>query len=340
MARTQTWAGIATRTSLQWRAMVTQAVSAPPPRYPALAWGTLGFNVLVILWGAFVRASGSGAGCGSHWPLCNGEVVPRDPAVATLIEFGHRLSSGAALLLIAALVWGAWRWYPRGHPVRLGAALSGVFIVTEALVGAGLVLLELVARNASAARGFWVAGHLLNTFLLLASLTLTAWWASGGGALRLRQRGAQQALVVAGLAGVLLLGMSGAVTALGDTLFPATTLAEAEAQTFSTTAHLFVRLRLWHPVLAAAVGVTLVFVLGSVLAARPTSKTRQLAAAVIGLYLVQLVLGALNVWLLAPIPVQIVHLLGSDLIWIALVLFGASALAAEPDADVMQRAAS
>ncbi len=312
--------------------MVTQPVATPHPRYPTLAWGTLGFNVLVILWGAFVRASGSGAGCGSHWPLCNGEVVPQAPAVATLIEFGHRLSSGAALLLIAVLAWGAWRWYPRGHPVRLGAALSGFFIITEALVGAGLVLLELVAKNTSAARGFWVAGHLLNTFLLLASLTVTAWWASGGGAVRLRQRGGHLGLVVLSLTSVLLLGMSGAVTALGDTLFPAATLAEAEAQTFSRTAHLFVRLRVWHPLLAAAVGVILVLVLGSVLAARPGPRTRQLAAAVLGVYGVQLALGALNVWLLAPIPVQIVHLLGSDLLWIALVLFGASALAVEPDA--------
>jgi heme A synthase len=302
-------------------------------RYAKLAWGTLAFNLLVISWGALVRASGSGAGCGSHWPLCNGEVLPRAPAIATLIEFGHRLSSGVALLLVGALVIGAWRGFPRGHPVRRGAALSGVFIVSEALVGAGLVLLQLVARDASFARGFWVAGHLVNTFLLVAVLTLTAWWASGGGALRLRAPGSPLAMLTVALIGVLGLGVSGAVTALGDTLFPAATRAEAEAQMFSATAHLFVRLRLWHPTLAIAVGLGVLFTAMSVTTARRGRLTQQLALAVIGLYAAQLLVGLLNVWFLAPIPVQILHLLVSDLIWIALVLFAASALAA-PDSSL------
>ena len=89
--------------------------SAARPRsgFAAYAWAVLGFNLLVILWGAFVRATGSGAGCGSHWPLCNGEVLPRAPALATLIEFSHRLTSGVALLLVIGLVVGAWRGFPR-----------------------------------------------------------------------------------------------------------------------------------------------------------------------------------------------------------------------------------
>ncbi|MBI1815153.1 MAG: COX15/CtaA family protein [Deltaproteobacteria bacterium] len=298
-------------------------------RYAKLAWITLAFNVLVILWGAFVRASGSGAGCGSHWPLCNGEVVPRSPAIATLIEFGHRLSSGVALVLIAALVIGAWRGFPRRHPVRLGAALSGFFIVSEALIGAGLVLLEYVAHNASLARGFWVAGHLMNTFLLVGSLTLTAWWASGGGAVRLRAQGGVLVMLTIALLGTLVLGVSGAVTALGDTLFPAASLAEAEAQTFSSTAHLFVRLRVWHPALAIAVGLCVLFATLTVTTARRTAISAMLARGLVWLYLAQIVVGVLNVSLLAPIAVQIFHLLVSDLIWIVLVLFAASALAAE-----------
>jgi heme A synthase len=299
-------------------------------RYAKLAWATLAFNVLVILWGAFVRASGSGAGCGSHWPLCNGEVVPRSPAIATLIEFGHRLSSGVALLLVVALVIGAWRGFPRRHPVRLGAALSGLFIVSEALIGAGLVLLEYVAHNASLARGFWVAGHLVNTFLLVAALTLTVWWASGGAALRFRAQGSVLVALAIALAGALVLCVSGAVTALGDTLFPAASLAEAEAQTFSSTAHLFVRLRVWHPALAIAVGLCVLLATLTVTTARRTTISEMLARGLVWLYLAQIVVGVLNVWLLAPITVQIVHLLVSDLIWIVLVLFAASALAIEP----------
>src|ERR1035437_1911752 len=123
-------------------------------RFAAYAWAVLGFNVLVVLWGAYVRATGSGAGCGNHWPMCNGEVIPRAPRIATIIEFTHRVTSGIALVAIAGLVFWAFRAYPARHRVRLGAVFSGVFILTEALIGAGLVLFEHVAKNASNARAF------------------------------------------------------------------------------------------------------------------------------------------------------------------------------------------
>ena len=112
----------------------------------------LAYNVGVVLWGAYVRASGSGAGCGNHWPLCNGEVTPHSPAIATIIEFTHRVTSGLDLALVAGLVLWAFRAYPRRHAVRLWAVLSAVFLGTEALIGAALVLLEHTARNASSAR--------------------------------------------------------------------------------------------------------------------------------------------------------------------------------------------
>src|SRR5579862_7957751 len=276
----------------------TAAPSAPvASSYATYAWAVLIVNLVVILWGAIVRATGSGAGCGSHWPLCNGEVVPRAPAVATLIEFGHRISSGIALLLIGGLMIGAWRSYPRGHRVRRGAALSAAFIVSEALIGAGLVLLEHVAGDASLARGYWVGGHLINTFLLVAALTLTAWWASGGPPLQLRQQEPTGAALAVALLAVLVLGVSGTVTALGDTLFRAATLAEGKALTFSDTAPLFVRLRIWHPTLAIAVGVALA--VAAALAARARPSARPLALLLMGLYAVQLGLGVLNVELMA-----------------------------------------
>ncbi len=152
-------------------------------RFARFAAFVLVYNLGIILWGAYVRASGSGAGCGSHWPLCNGDVIPRAPEVATLIEFAHRVSSGGAMLLIGVMLVWAYRAFGRRHPVRVGATLSAFFIVTEALVGAGLVLFSLVADNASLARALFMAVHLANTFLLLAALTLTAWWAYGGAAL-------------------------------------------------------------------------------------------------------------------------------------------------------------
>jgi len=297
-------------------------------RYARFAWVVLAFNLFVIAWGAFVRATGSGAGCGSHWPLCNGEMVPRAPALATLIEFGHRLTSGAALILVVLLAVFAWRLHPRGHAVRRSAGLALALIVSEALIGAGLVLLQMVAENASMARGFWVAGHLMNTFLLVAVLALTAWWAGDRPAPRLPGQGGIAMLLAAALGGVLMLGVSGAVTALGDTLFRVSSLEEAKALTFSDTAHVFVRLRIWHPTLAVIVGVLVFVTVWAGLSSRPSVETRRLGLAVVGLYVSQLALGLLNVWLLAPVWLQLVHLLLSDFLWIALVLFAAEALAA------------
>ncbi len=190
-------------------------------RFAVYAWIVVAFTVGVIVWGAFVRASGSGDGCGSHWPLCDGMVIPREPAVKTLIEMSHRMTSGIALLLVVGLLVQAFRAFPKGHRVRAGALLSFAFIMVEALIGAGLVKFGLVAKNDSVARAVVLAIHLTNTFMLLAALALTAWWASGGARLRLGARvGASRWLLAGSLVGVLLLGVSGAVAALGDTLAP------------------------------------------------------------------------------------------------------------------------
>lgn len=297
------------------------------PRFAKYTSGVLVYNLLVILWGAYVRATGSGAGCGSHWPLCNGQVVPRSPRLETLIEFTHRLSSGLALLLVVGLLIWAFRAYPRQHPVRLGAGFSMLFMITEALVGAGLVLFQLVADNASIARALSLAVHLVNTFLLLASLTLTAWWASGGQSARLKSQAVLSGLLGLGLLGMLILGMSGAVTALGDTLFPAQSLAGGLRQDFSPTAHLLIRLRVLHPLIAVSLALYLILVALSCSSSRHSLPTPHLARALILLLLIQLGAGVVNVTLLAPVWMQLVHLLLSDLIWIALVLLTASALA-------------
>ena len=294
-------------------------------RLARFAWGVLAYNLAVILWGAYVRASGSGAGCGAHWPLCNGEVIPRSPTIHTLIEYSHRLTSGLALLgVVALLVW-TWRACDRGHPARRGAVLSLIFILTEAAVGAGLVLFELVADNATMARAMFMAAHLLNTFLLVAVLTLTAWWISGGSAITVgRRRGI--AMVWAALAaGVLLSGVSGAVAALGDTLYPAASHAEGFSATLSPTSHLLLRLRALHPVIAVATGALLMLVAPR-LPQSDDERGHQLGRAVLLLAAVQLLGGLLNLILLAPVWMQIVHLLIADLLWIAFVLLGARVL--------------
>ena len=205
---------------------------------------TLVFTVGVILWGAFVRATGSGAGCGSHWPLCNGQIVPRNPELDTLIEFTHRLTSGIALMLVLGLVIWAWRSFPRRSPVRYAAGFTAFFMMTEALVGAVLVLLGLVADNDSFARAWVMALHLANTFMLLGALSLTAWWSSGRPAPGRISFSRQLLLPALLLLGVLLIGISGAVAALGDTLFPSESLEEALAADFSPQSHLLIKKRL------------------------------------------------------------------------------------------------
>src|SRR5215211_8697058 len=155
-------------------------------RFATYAWLVTALTLAVILWGAFVRASRSGDGCGAHWPLCNGSVVPDASQAKTLVEFAHRATSGVAFLLVLGLCVWAFRAFGRGHAARRAAALSGFFIVTESLIGAGLVLLRLVGGNASVARAVYLSVHLVNTFLLVAALALTAWWAARGVAERPR----------------------------------------------------------------------------------------------------------------------------------------------------------
>jgi heme A synthase len=297
-------------------------------RFAKYAWGVLAYNLLVILWGVYVRASGSGAGCGSHWPLCNGEVIPQSPQVQTMIEFTHRLMSGLSLILVVGLVVWAFRSYPKGHPARLGASLSMFFIITEALVGAGLVLFSWVGQNASIGRVISMSVHLVNTFFLLASLSLTAWWSSGGERLRLRGQGLALWALGLGFLGVMLLGVTGSITALGDTLFPASSLAAGLQQDFSSTSHFIIRLRVWHPLIAISVGLYLIFVSLLLAMFRPSPRMKRFTLLLSGFFVLQLAAGLINLVLLAPVWMQLLHLLLADSVWIALVLLAANTFAA------------
>lgn len=294
--------------------------------FAPFTWGVLGWNLIVILWGAYVRATGSGAGCGQHWPLCDGQVLPQAPDVEMTIEFTHRALSGIDLVLVAVMVFWGFRITQKEHPARKGLIASGILIIVEALLGAGLVLFELVAENSSAARAFAVALHLANTLLLVGSLALTAYWASGGKPVQIKGQGAKAWLLGAGLLGMLLIGMSGAVTALGDTLFPASSLAEGIAADKDPNAHFLIRLRVYHPVIAVLVAGYSLFLV-RMLFSQNRGLTRKLLAALVVIGLVQLSAGVINLILLAPIYMQMIHLLTADLVWITYVLATASILA-------------
>lgn len=291
-------------------------------RFRQLGTLVLAATLGVIMWGAYVRASGSGAGCGAHWPTCNGEVIPRAPSTQTIIEFTHRVTSGLAFILVLVQALAARRVFPRGHGARRAAGWGLFFMLTEALVGGGLVLFEMVAQNASIARAWWMTGHLLNTFALVAALTLTRWRAKERPVAPVARTGFARALTL-GLLGVALVALSGAIAALGDTLFPARTLQEGFAQDVSVTAHTYLRLRMWHPFLAAGVGLYLFIVTARLLQTEGLERLRKPATVVAGLLVCQLLLGLVNLLLLAPIALQLVHLLVADLLWIALVVLRA-----------------
>jgi cytochrome c oxidase assembly protein subunit 15 len=286
------------------------------------AWGVLAYNILVILWGAYVRASGSGAGCGDHWPLCNGQVVPRAPRIETMIEYSHRLTSGLSVIVVVGLCAWAFLLFPRGNRVRKLAGASVVFLFVEAILGAGLVLFN-VGQTASIGHTIYLSAHLANTLLLLAALVLTAWFAEGSEA-RLRLREIPWPFW-ATLPLAMFVCITGTVAALGDTAFPSASLSAGIRQDFSPTASFLVRLRMFHPFVAAISG--LLFAAVAVFALRVTErpKMRALAMTIVIVTFVQLCAGVLNLALLAPVWMQILHLFLADIVWIALVLFVAEA---------------
>ncbi|MEM9997321.1 MAG: COX15/CtaA family protein [Bacteroidota bacterium] len=307
-----------------------------PTTFRRLAWATLTVTILVVLWGAFVRASGSGAGCGDHWPLCNGEVIPRAPSVETMIEMTHRITSGIVMLMALALFIASRRAFPKAaHPrgtsgaaVRRYAGWALFFMGTEAALGAALVLLEFVAYNVSVARGYWMAGHLVNTFLLLGAQGLTLYAAYGGH--RPRIRSAMDVGLVGTLAATTVLCASGAVAALGDTLTIGGGIDPADDPIVAT----LVGLRIVHPTLACFVVLVVLWAVWKVNGrlersahrSKHIQTTQLLGGVVIGLYLVQMGIGLVNVALKAPVWIQIVHLAGSDAVWLAQVWFVARLL--------------
>ncbi len=291
---------------------------------PRFAWGVLAYNVPVILWGAVVRATGSGAGCGDHWPLCNGVLVQAHPRLATIIELSHRVTSGITVIAVVALLVWTFLSTPRRHLARITAAAAAIFTFNEALLGALLVLLQLTADNRSPTRAVYLSLHLANTLLLLAALALSAHFLSRKSAfLRGTVHFPHLGIGVLGLAATLVVGVTGALAALGDTLFPAASLRAAFSQDFSGQSSWLLRLRLIHPLAALAAGIFIGWLLLRTVFGGLRPVDRGLALGVVLLLLLQYGLGVADVALLAPLWLQVAHLLGADLLWIFLVVLTA-----------------
>jgi cytochrome c oxidase assembly protein subunit 15 len=298
-------------------AVATVTPARAGDRFYRVAVGVLVLNIIVILWGALVRATGSGAGCGGHWPLCNGQVVPFAPAQATVIEYLHRLMSAAALVAVVALWIWSTRRFTRRAAARRWALGAMVLVFVEALVGAGLVLMEWVGTDASTGRVVSIAVHLIITYALLACLALTAWFARSPEAVDKPASTLWAALLVGGMT---LVGITGAITALGDTLFPSSTLALGLAMDISPQAHFLLRLRVVHPLLAATVAIAGFLWAGERQAGLEADRPRRRLRALQAAFAAQVLVGIVNVVLLAPVWLQILHLLVADVTWILLVL--------------------
>lgn len=315
-------------------------------KFAKYAWFVLVYNVVVILWGVFLRASKSGDGCGQHWLTCHGEVVPSAPELKTVIEFSHRITSALdGFIVIGLLVWAFLKWRSeRGETSRRVLKMAGasfVFVIIEGLLGAGLVLTGNTAENLTAARPFWMAGHLLTTLILLTFLTLTAWFASGGKPLDFKISRQVKLLFLLGIFGFLLVGMSGSIAALSSMIFPSASVAEGVAKDFSETSNILLRLRVFHPILSVAVGVFLIFFAGWIKSKKRENALIKRCANVLSiLVLAQIGWGALTFLTLAPIVMQLVHLLLADAIWITFVLMTAAYLALENGPEVVTAAAA
>lgn len=286
----------------------------------------LAYNLLVILWGVFLRASKSGDGCGQHWLTCHGEIIPSAPELKTIIEFSHRITSAVSFFLVLGLLIWAYRKYERRNPIRWFALGAFVFIVTEALIGAGLVLTGNTAENLTPTRPIWMAGHLINTFILLAFLTMTSWLAYGGKMFSLRIEFKFALMILLAFIGILFISVTGSIAALSNLVFPSESLAEGLAKDFSPSSHLLIRLRVSHPIASILVSVYLIFFADFLKRAKPSEKVSFWSKKLSVLVVAQLISGTATLLTLSPILMQVLHLLLADLIWIAFLLLNISFL--------------
>lgn len=286
------------------------------------AWAALCWNVTVVLWGAYVRATASGAGCGNKWPLCDGDVVGAGAKAQTIVEFTHRITSAISLLIVTGLAVWCWRATRKGDWARYSALLASAFLANEALLGAALVLLKHVASDQSPGRVLFLCLHFANTLLLLAALSLTAVWLSNGSrSFTLIGKWREVGLIGMGLLATMVTGIAGAVAALADTLFPSTSLHASLMQDFDSVTPALLHSRLFHPTAAL---ISACYVLWIVL--RGSTRRSQFSRSAIGLVisiLTQVGVGIANVLFLAPVWLQITHLFVADVLWLWLVVLSA-----------------
>ena len=297
------------------------------------AWFVVAYNIAVIVWGAYVRATGSGAGCGSHWPLCNGEFLPAAPQTQTVIEFAHRLTSGVSLVLVGILLIWCWRRTAKGDWPRYSTVAAAVLLLNEAFLGALLVMVDhLGGLDRSTAHALFLCLHFGNTLLLLAALALTASWLSNRDQrFVVVPKPIQTVATGVGVVSVMLIGMTGSLASLGDTMFPADSLRHAVVQDFSSSSHILLRLRVLHPIAAIIGSIYVLWLAHTFWRKRKHFEWVSLLTITLA---GQIALGAVNVMLLAPVWLQMTHLVVAEIFWILVVLASADQLFANHHSSV------
>ena len=309
-----------------------------PSKFVKFAVFVLLYNLLVIAWGAFVRLSYSGAGCGSHWPLCNGELLPNLANMETAVEFTHRISSGLVLPFTIALVVLAVRRFGSKHPSTISSWLALGFTCISAIVGMLLVRFEWVGLDDSIARTVTLAAHLINTMLLLGALTASIWY--GSGRPRAEISGSTGWLTAVGSLAILFVGVSGAVTSLGDTIFPRDNSLQVVSEGLSTTGHFLLRLRIWHPFIALTAALILLLAVVVLSEICTQDEVRKRGRLLMTLVASQLALGLISVLLKAPTLLAILHLMLADALWIVALTVWLAAIESPKRAAVTEQQAA
>lgn len=272
------------------------------------SWGIVLYTVVVIAWGAWVRISGSGDGCGDHWPLCHGEAIPTAAQVKTWIEVSHRYSTALYGLLVVAQLFFVFRTSARRHPTRAWAVATLFFTITEALIGRQLVELRLVNQSTDTLRLLVMPLHLVNTSLLLLSTVMTAEGIRYG--VR-RIRPLPSHIRRAGILVILtlfLLLTTGAIAALGSHLSPSESLISGLTKDWATDSHLAVRLRFIHPLLALILGTALFQLSNAVQEQTSTTQLRVWCRRFQLTLVATLFIGVTTLLTLAPALLKLAHL--------------------------------
>ena len=265
-------------------------------------------SIVSILAGAFVRATGSGDGCGATWPTCKGRIIPALTDTSELIEFSHRSVSGL-LLVVTLIIFSKTRKFQKGSLVKSVTNYLTFFVIFEAIIGAIIVLFEWVGLNSSLPRIVAVPIHLVNTFGLLGCYAIL-YKIVEDDLKEIKSIFNRNFILISFL--FLLSGATGSITALADVLFPSASFIEGFLEDFDKTSEALTRLRILHPIISSALSVVL-YVYSTRINKKYGVNVKLLKTFVI----IAVLLGVLNVISNIVLPLSILHLAIADFLWIS-----------------------